>query len=110
MRDEEKWDIEISARLPLLDFDLKSLWIYRDLITTLVRRDFVALYKQTVLGPLWYILQPLMTTLIYTLVFNGIANIPTDNLPPFLFYLTGLVIWNYHATSVTRTADVFTTS
>jgi len=110
MVDEDKWDIEISARLPLLALDLASLWRYRDLIAMLVRRDFVAFYKQTILGPFWYILQPLLTTSIYTLVFNRIANIPTDNLPPFLFYLTGFAIWNYHALSVTKTSDVFTTS
>jgi lipopolysaccharide transport system permease protein len=110
MVDTDRWDIEISARHPLLNLDLRSLWLYRDLIAMLVRRDFVALYKQTILGPLWYVLQPLLTTSIYTLVFNRIANIPTDNLPPFLFYLTGLAIWNYHALSVTRTSDVFTAS
>jgi lipopolysaccharide transport system permease protein len=110
MLNTDRWDIEISARHRLLNLDLRSLWLYRDLIAMLVRRDFVALYKQTILGPLWYVLQPLLTTSIYTLVFNRIANIPTDNLPPFLFYLTGLAIWNYHALSVTRTSDVFTTS
>lgn len=72
-----------------------------------VRRDFVAFYKQTILGPLWYIVQPLLTTSVFTVVFNRIASIPTDGLPPFLFYLTGLVLWNYFASCMTKTSDVF---
>jgi len=107
MASRDKWDVEISAGQPLLDVDLASLWRYRDLVGMLVHRDFVALYKQTLLGPLWYVLQPLITTAIFTLVFSQIANIPTDNLPPFLFYLTGLVIWNCLATGVSKTSDIF---
>jgi lipopolysaccharide transport system permease protein len=104
------WDIEISPRGGWSDLQLSSLWRYRDLIAMFVRRDFVAFYKQTVLGPLWYVVQPLLTTAVFTLVFNRIANIPTDGLPPFLFYLTGLVIWNYFASCMTKTSDVFTTN
>src|SRR5437868_4895396 len=107
MARSEGWDIEISAR-PVLEVDVASLWRYRDLITMFVRRDFVAFYKQTVLGPLWYVVQPLLTTSVFTLIFNRIANIPTDGLPPFLFYLTGLVLWNYFAACMTKTSDVFT--
>jgi lipopolysaccharide transport system permease protein len=108
MANGDGWDIQISARRPLLDVDIPSLWRYRDLIAMFVRRDFVAFYKQTILGPLWYIVQPLLTTSVFTLVFNRIANIPTDGLPPFLFYLTGLVVWNYFAACMTKTSDVFT--
>jgi lipopolysaccharide transport system permease protein len=104
----EGWDVEISARRPLLDLDLSSLWAYRDLIAMFALRDFVAFYKQTILGPLWYIVQPLLTTAVFTLVFNRIANIPTDGLPPFLFYLCGLAIWNYFALCMTKTSEVFT--
>jgi lipopolysaccharide transport system permease protein len=104
------WDIEISPRGGLSDLQLSSLWRYRDLIAMFVRRDFVAFYKQTVLGPLWYVVQPLLMTSVFTLVFNRIANIPTDGLPPFLFYLTGLVVWNYFAACMTKTSDIFTTN
>jgi lipopolysaccharide transport system permease protein len=104
------WDIEISSRGGLADLHLASLWRYRDLIAMFVRRDFVAFYKQTILGPLWYVAQPLLMTSVFTLVFNRIANLPTDGLPPFLFYLTGLVIWNYFAACMTKTSDVFTTN
>ncbi|HZP66381.1 MAG TPA: ABC transporter permease [Rudaea sp.] len=108
MARSDGWDIEISARRPLFELDLTSLWRYRDLIAMFVQRDFVAFYKQTVLGPLWYVVQPLLTTSVFTLVFNRIANIPTDGLPPFLFYLTGLVLWNYFAACMTKTSDTFT--
>src|SRR5438094_9641435 len=108
MARSEGWDIEISARRPLFDAEIASLWGYRDLIAMFVRRDFVAFYKQTILGPLWYVVQPLLTTAVFTVIFSRIANIPTDGLPPFLFYLTGLAIWNYFAACMTKTADVFT--
>src|SRR3954470_22554427 len=108
MARSDGWDIEISARQPLFEIDLASLWRYRDLIAMFVRRDFVAFYKQTILGPLWYVVQPLLTTSVFTIVFNRIANIPTDGLPPFLFYLTGLVLWNYFAACMTKTSDTFT--
>lgn len=107
MSSEQRWDIEISARRRLLDFDLATLWRYRDLILMFARRDFVAFYKQTVLGPLWYILQPLFTTAVFTVVFNRIASIPTDGRPPFLFYLTGVVAWQYFAACMTKTSDTF---
>lgn len=108
MAHSEGWDIEISSRAPFVDTEIATLWRYRDLIAMFVRRDFVAFYKQTVLGPLWYVVQPLLTTSVFTIVFNRIANIPTDGLPPFLFYLTGLVIWNYFAACMTKTSDIFT--
>jgi lipopolysaccharide transport system permease protein len=100
-------EVDISARRPMFEVDLASLWRYRDLIAMFVRRDFVAFYKQTILGPLWYIVQPLLTTSVFTIVFNRIASIPTDGLPPFLFYLSGLVLWNYFAACMTKTSDVF---
>jgi len=107
MKAQERWDIEISARRRLLHVDLAALWRYRDLILMFVKRDFVAFYKQTILGPLWYVLQPLFTTMVFTVVFNSIANIPTDGTPPFLFYLTGLVPWQYFASCMTKTSDTF---
>jgi len=83
--------------------DLRELWAYRDLMWLFVWRDFVARYKQTVLGPLWHVIQPLLTTLIFTVVFNRVAGLPTDGLPPFLFYLCGLLPWNYFAQTFNST-------
>jgi lipopolysaccharide transport system permease protein len=90
-----------------LDIDLKSIWAYRDLVRLLVRRDLVAYYKQTILGPLWFALQPLATTLIFTIIFGKIAGLSTDGVPPFLFYMAGVVPWTYFSQCVTRTCDVF---
>ena len=87
--------------------DLLGLWNYRDLIWLFVRRDFVAVYKQTVLGPLWFLLQPLFTTVVFTVVFGRIAQIPTDNVPPALFYMTGVVVWGYFSGCLTRTSNTF---
>jgi len=92
--------IHIRRRRGLLDIDWAELWHYRDLLVQMVARDFSARYKQTVLGPLWFIIQPLATTLIFTVVFSGIAKISTDGLPPTLFYLTGLLAWNYFSTAL----------
>jgi lipopolysaccharide transport system permease protein len=88
-----------------LNVDLAALWNYRDLLGVLVHRDFVSKYKQTVLGPLWAIIQPLLTTLVFAVVFGGIAGIPTDGVPPFLFYLTGLLGWNFFASTFTGASN-----
>ncbi len=89
----------IQANRRLFFIDLRALWQYRDLLLLLVRRDFLAKYKQTVLGPLWFILQPLATTLIFTVVFDRVAKISTDGVPAPIFYLTGLLVWNYFQTA-----------
>jgi lipopolysaccharide transport system permease protein len=89
------------------DLNLTEVWHYRDLLWMFVRRDFVAVYKQTILGPVWFFLQPLLTTIVYSVIFSGIANIPTDGLPPLLFYLAGTIPWNYFATSLTKTSSTF---
>ena len=102
---EEHWFIEPQRNL--FDLRLGELWRYRDLVLLLVRRDFVALYKQTVLGPLWYLVQPLLTTLTFTFIFGGIARLPTDGLPQFLFYLSGTVVWSYFAACLTKTSETF---
>jgi lipopolysaccharide transport system permease protein len=104
----EEWDIEITSRNSLFDLKLKDVWHYRDLLTLLVRRDFVAFYKQTILGPLWFFIQPLFTTIIYTFVFGNLANISADGLPKPLFYLAGITAWNYFADCLTKTSTVFT--
>ncbi|EDP94269.1 ABC transporter permease [Kordia algicida OT-1] len=101
------WLFEISSKSNLLDFKFKEIWQYRDLLLLFVRRDVVTLYKQTVLGPLWYLIQPLLTSVIFTLVFNGIADINTGNVNAFLFNLAGITIWNYFAECLKATSDTF---
>ena len=101
------WDMVIRPKIGWLDLHLADLWRYRDLIAMFVWRDFVAQYKQTILGPLWNILQPLFTTLIFTVVFGKMAKLPTDGVPPLLFYLAGVTCWSYFADSVNRTSVTF---
>ena len=107
---QQDWTMVISSRSGWLDIDLKELWRYRDLILLFVRRDFVAIYKQTILGPLWFLLQPLFSTIVFTVVFGKIANIPTDGLPQPLFYMSGIVAWNYFANCLTATSSTFVTN
>ena len=90
------------------DLNLGELWRYRDLIQLLVWRDFVAYYKQTVLGPLWYLIQPVLTTLVFTVIFGNIAKLSTDGLPPFLFYMAGNTVWSYFSTCLVSTSNTFT--
>jgi lipopolysaccharide transport system permease protein len=105
---QEHWDLIIEPKAHLLQLNLKELWHYRDLIWLFVRRDFVAQYKQTILGPVWHIIQPLFTTLIFLLVFGRIANLSTDKIEPaILFYMSGITIWNYFSTCLTSTAATF---
>jgi lipopolysaccharide transport system permease protein len=98
----------IKPKRHWLDINLRELWQYRDLIVLFVRRDFVAKYKQTILGPLWFIIQPLLTTLMFTVVFGRIAGIPTDGLPQMLFYMGGITAWNYFANCLKATSNTFT--
>ena len=102
------WTMILEPRRPWLDLRLGELWHARDLILLFVRRDFVATYKQTVLGPLWYLIQPLLTALTFTVIFGRVARLPTDGLPPFLFYMAGTVIWSYFAACLTKTSATFT--
>lgn len=104
--EEQQWTEVIKPDSSALDFQLKDVWRYRDLLILLVRRDFIATYKQTILGPLWFFLQPILTTITFALVFSRIAGISTDNLPPVLFYLAGLTLWNYFAECLNKTATV----
>lgn len=101
------WDIEINADNNILTLGLKDVWHYRDLLLLLVRRDFVSFYKQTILGPIWFFVQPIITILIYTLVFGTLAGISVDGMPKPLFYLAGTIIWNYFADCITKTSTVF---
>ncbi|NTW12065.1 MAG: ABC transporter permease [Anaerolineales bacterium] len=104
---EEDWSMTIEPQRSLLDLRLGELWRYRDLVSLFVRRDFVAAYKQTVLGPLWYLIQPLLTTITFTVVFGRIASLPTDGLPQFLFYMSGTVVWSYFAECLNKTSNTF---
>lgn len=98
---------EINSKKTVLDLKLKDTWEYRDLLWLMVRRDFVSLYKQTILGPIWFIIQPLLTTIIFTIVFGNIAGISTDGLPRPLFYMAGITAWNYFADCFFKTSGVF---
>ena len=109
MKKEEnkEWDLVIEDSSSLFDLKFKDLWLYRDLLLLFVKRDFVSFYKQTILGPLWFFIQPLFTTIIYTFVFGKLAAISTDGLPQPLFYLAGITAWNYFADCLTKTSTVF---
>jgi len=98
------YEIVIRPTRGWFQLNLADVWRYRDLLFLLVHRDFVARYKQTILGPAWFVLQPLMTTVVFTIIFGEIAKIPTDGLPPMLFYLTGLLGWNYFAQTFQTTS------
>jgi lipopolysaccharide transport system permease protein len=105
--DPQPWTTIITPQKSLFDLKLGEVWRYRDLLTLFVRRDFVAQYKQTILGPLWHFVQPVLTTLMFTVVFGKLAGIPTDGVPPMLFYLAGLTNWNYFAACLSGTANTF---
>jgi lipopolysaccharide transport system permease protein len=104
---EENWTMVIRPQRSLLDLRLGELWHYKDLVMLFVRRDFVSVYKQTILGPLWYLIQPLLTTITFTIIFGNFAKLPTDGLPQFLFYMSGTVIWTYFASCLTKTSETF---
>ena len=104
---QEEWTEIIEPQHSLLDLRLAEVWNYRDLLLLLVRRDFVATYKQTILGPIWFFLQPVLTTLTFTLIFGKIAGLSTDGMPMLLFYMAGITLWNYFSECLNRTATVF---
>lgn len=103
----EDWNLIIKGHTSLFDIKFKDLWHYRDLLLLFVKRDFISFYKQTVLGPLWFFIQPLFTTLVFTFVFGNLAKISTDGLPQQLFYLSGITAWNYFSDCLTKTSTVF---
>ncbi len=107
-RNDGGWSTVITPQRGWFDWRLGQLWRFRDLVVLFVWRDFIAAYKQTVLGPAWHVAQPLMTTLTLTLVFAGVVRLSTDGAPPFLFYLSGTVLWGYFSTTLTRTSTTFT--
>ena len=103
----EDWSLIIRPKTGWFDLHLADLWRYRDLTTLFVWRDFVAQYKQTILGPLWHLLQPLFTTILFTLIFGRVAKLPTDNIPPMLFYMAGVTAWTYFSECLNRTSTTF---
>jgi lipopolysaccharide transport system permease protein len=105
--EKSEWSIVIKPKAKFFDINLKEIFHYWDLITLFVKRDFVAYYQQTLIGPLWYIIQPLVSTIVFSVIFGTIAKIPTDGIPGPLFYLAGITIWNYFSTCLTSTSDVF---
>lgn len=107
---QESWDLVIKPQSGWLDIHLGELYRYRDLIYMFVKRDFVTFYKQTILGPLWYIIQPLVTALVFTVIFGSLAKISTDGIPPFLFYMAGTVAWGYFAVCLNTTSQTFVTN
>jgi lipopolysaccharide transport system permease protein len=107
---EGDWTLVIQPKRKWLDFDLRELYRYRDLIRLFVNRDFVTVYKQTILGPLWFVLNPLFSTIMYTFVFGGLAKIPTDGIPQTLFYYGGSMLWGYFSICLTSGSDIFTSN
>lgn len=105
---EENWTTIIKPKTGWFDINLKELVQYKDLIVMFVKRDFKTMYKQTILGPLWIIINPLMTTLMYTIVFGNIANISTDGMPQIVFYMLGTTVWTYFSSCLTKTSSTFT--
>lgn len=105
--ESEDWTLIIRPKTGWFDLHLADLWRYRDLIALFVRRDFVSFYKQTVLGPMWFVIQPLLTTLTFTLLFGNIAKLSTDGLPKILFYLSGVTAWNYFSDCLMKTSETF---
>jgi homopolymeric O-antigen transport system permease protein len=103
----EHWTEVISPQANLFDLRLKEVWRYRDLLMLLVRREFIATYKQTILGPIWFFLQPILTTITFVLIFGRIAAISTDDTPMIIFYMAGITLWNYFSDSLNRTATIF---
>ena len=104
---DDYWDLVIEPRSSLFQIDLKEIWKFRDLLRMFVKREIVQFYKQTILGPLWFFIQPLLTTIVYMIVFGQIAKLSTDGKPQILFYLSGVVLWNYFADVLNNTAATF---
>jgi lipopolysaccharide transport system permease protein len=110
MKDQEQtqhWDLIIKGNTTLFDISFSDLWRYRDLLGLFVKRDFISFYKQTILGPLWFFIQPIFTTIVFTFIFGNLAGISTDGLPKYLFYLSGITAWNYFSDCLTKTSTVF---
>ena len=106
-QENQSWDLLIKAQTSWFDLRFKDLWNYRDLLVLFVKRDFVSFYKQTLLGPLWFFIQPIFTTIVFTFIFGNLAGLGTNGIPKPLFYLSGITAWNYFADCLTKTSTVF---
>jgi lipopolysaccharide transport system permease protein len=107
MQENEDWDLVIRPKSSLFDLHLQDIWKYRDLLVLFVKRDFITQYKQTILGPIWHIIQPVLTTFVFLLIFGRIAHIPTDGIQPVLFYMSGITLWNYFSACLNSTSNTF---
>lgn len=107
---KQEWTETIESNHSLMDLNLKEVWRYKDLVYMFVKRDFVSSFKQTILGPIWFFINPIFTTIVYLVVFGGIANISTDGAPKILFYLAGVTLWNYFSSCLNGTSNVFTSN
>ena len=103
----QEWESEIKAEDSLFSINFKEVWQYRDLLLMLVKRDYISTYKQTILGPIWFFVQQILTMVIYVILFGQIAKLSTDGTPQIVFYLSGITIWNYFSESLTKTSSVF---
>ncbi|MCB9201632.1 MAG: ABC transporter permease [Flavobacteriales bacterium] len=110
MNKTENWDLVIEGKTSLFDLKFKDVWRYRDLLYMFVKRDFISFYKQTILGPAWFFIQPIFTTIVFTFVFGNLAGLGTDGLPQPLFYMAGITAWNYFADCINKTSTVFNTN
>ena len=110
MHQQTHWDLTINPHSKWYDLRIKEIFKYKDLLFLFVKRDFVSIYKQTILGPLWFFLQPIITALTFTVIFGNLAKISTDGLPQILFYMCGITLWNYFADTLTKTADTFSSN
>lgn len=106
-KENHNWDHTIEPKSSLFRFNVKEVWRYRDLLTLLLRRDFVSIYKQTILGPLWFFIQPIMSTIVFTIIFGKVANLSTDGIPKPLFYLSGIVLWNFFSEAMVKSSETF---
>lgn len=105
--EDSEWDLVLTSKKAWFELHLDQIWRYRDLLMLFVRRDIVSFYKQTIFGPLWYFIQPVFTTIVFTFVFGNLAKLPTDGLPQPLFYMAGIMAWNYFADCLTKTSTLF---
>ena len=110
MQKEEHWDLTIKPQTHWYDLRIKEIFKYKDLLLLFVKRDFISIYKQTILGPLWFFIQPIITAITFTVIFGNLAKISTDGLPQILFYMCGITLWNYFADTLTKTADTFSSN
>ncbi len=104
----QNWDLIITPKRGWFDLNINEIWAYKDLLWLFVKRDFTTFYKQTILGPLWFFIQPLISTIVFSIIFNRIAKIPTDQIPPNLFYMSGIIAWNYFSSCLKSTSNTFT--